>query len=66
MYPNMYPRPTAPPSEYAAATNNNSSYRQAQAGNQNYHTPTEQLMVGFDKFIRRYESRFCTCITIPR
>jgi hypothetical protein len=59
MYPNPYQQPTAHRNEYATATNNNSSYSQAQAGDRNYYTPIDQLTVGFDKFIRRYESSFC-------
>ena len=32
---------------------------QAQAANRNYYTPHDQLTIGFDKFVRRYESRRC-------
>lgn len=63
MYPRLHPQSSASHKESSSSTASNRSnhrpvYQQPQGEDRKYHTPTDQLMVGFDKFIRRYESKF--------
>jgi len=51
--------------EYATAANNNPNYHHDQSENRKHHRSSEQLMAGLDKFVRRYESKFCSRITTP-
>jgi hypothetical protein len=65
MYPYLYPPASAPPvNQYNTGANNNASYGQGQSQNRQYHIPSEQRMVGFEKFMRRYESRLRFPMTI--
>ena len=70
MYPHLYSQSSTPykqpSSNVSGSSNRRSLYPQPPADDRKYHTPTDQLMIGFDKFIRRYESKFCSNITILR
>ena len=45
--------------QYAAAESKNLNYQQNQSQqDRKYHASNEQLMVGLDKFVRKYESEF--------
>ena len=65
MYPRLPAQSAITKNEYRTTASSTSNHRssypqpQVQADNRKYHTPTDQLMIGFDKFIRRYESRCC-------
>jgi hypothetical protein len=57
MYPSLYSHPSAPPPPYYADDGNNKRNNpNDQFDNRNYHIPSEQRMVSFEKFVRRYES----------
>jgi hypothetical protein len=64
MNPYFYPQPSAPQTEYAMAADNNPNYPHDYSENRKRFTSSEQLMTGLDKFVRRYESKFYSRITI--
>jgi hypothetical protein len=63
MYPHLYSQTLARKTQQATAANNNPNYPQESSENRKRFTSTEQLMTGFDKFVRRYESRFPSHVT---
>jgi hypothetical protein len=65
MYPHSYSQASARQTQQATPANNNPNYHQQPSENRKRFTSTEQLMTGFDKFVRRYESRFPSHLT-PR
>jgi len=58
MYPYLRSQSSASSREYNTGVNNSPSYLYDQTENRKYHISSEQRMVGFEKFIRRYESMF--------
>jgi hypothetical protein len=64
MYPYLNPQASAPQTGYAMAANNNPNYLHDHSENRKRFTSNEQLMAGLDKFVRRYESKFYSRITI--
>ncbi len=51
MYPYLHSQ-----NQYIFPTNNNPNYHHETSDDRKRHTSNEQLLVGVDKFVRRYES----------
>ncbi len=56
MYPQQYPSAPPPPPAYNTATQVN-QYDQRESL-RNYHTTSDERMVGFQQLVDRYESKF--------